>query len=285
MDVVRSAMVHHEPVVAGWFEGVALASLLFASVGYAVAVWKARHRGRWPPHRSLLWAAGVVCAGAAITLPVVTGGHASFTTHMVSHVLLGMLAPLLLVLAMPVTLALRALTPRRARVLSAVLGCPVVRVLTHPAIAAVLNVGGLWLLYRTELFHRMHSSDLLYAVVHVHLLVVGYVFTASIIGRDPDPHRASMRARSVILVLFIAAHSVLAKSLYALPPDGVGASDARLGAQVMYYGGDVVDVAIIVLLFIGHARATRRPSSVRTKAPRSPDSAAVAGSDSEPATQ
>lgn len=280
-------MVYHEPgVVAGWFAVVALVSLFVASVGYGVAVWRARHRGRWPPHRCLLWVAGVLCAGAAITLPVVASGHASFTTHMVSHVLLGMLAPLLLVLAAPVTLALRALTPGRARVLAAVLACPVVRVLTHPGVAAVLNVGGLWLLYGTGLFQRMHSVDLVYAVVHVHLLVVGYVFTASIIGRDPDPHRASMRARSVVLVLFIAAHSVLAKSLYAHPPGGVEAGDARLGAQVMYYGGDAVDVAIIVLLFTGHARATRRrPGSARAKAARSSDYAAEAGSKSEPATQ
>ncbi|WP_256841746.1 cytochrome c oxidase assembly protein [Ornithinimicrobium cryptoxanthini] len=265
-------MVHHQPGVAtGWFEVVALAALLVASVGYGTAAWRARRRGRWPAHRSLLWAAGALCAGGAIALPVVASGQGSFTTHMVTHLLLGMLAPLLLVLSAPVTLALRALPQGRARVLSAVLRSQVARVLMHPAVAAVLNVGGLWVLYSTDLFHRMHNSDLVYAVVHVHLLVVGYVFTASIIGPDPDPHRASMRVRSLVLVLFIAAHSVLAKWLYAHPPDGVEAGDARVGAQVMYYGGDAVDVVIIVLLFAGHARATRRrrrSSHVRGRAAR-----------------
>lgn len=259
MDATRSAMVHHEPGTgAGWFEVVALSALLVMSLGYGAAVWKAHNRGRWPTHRRVLWASGVLCAAVAITLPVMAGGHGSFTTHMVTHLLLGMLAPMLLVLAAPVTLALRSLPPRRARVLSVVLRSPAVRVLSHPVVAAVLNVGGLWLLYSTSLFHRMHSSHLLYAAVHVHLLVVGYVFTASIIGRDPDPHRAPVSVRSVVLVLFMAAHSVLAKWLYAHPPEGVEAGDARLGAQVMYYGGDAVDVAIIVLLFAGHARAARR---------------------------
>ena len=70
--------------------------------------------------------------------------------------------------------------------------------------------------------------------------------------------------RAVVLVLFIAAHSVLAKWLYAHPPAGVAPHDAHVGAQVMYYGGDVVDVLLIVLLFLSHYRATRpRPATGR----------------------
>ena len=60
-----------------------------------------------------------------------------------------------------------------------------------------------------------------------------------------------------VLIAFIAAHSVLGKWLYAYPPAGVDAADARRGAQLMYYGGDVVDVLIIVLLFAGWYAATR----------------------------
>ena len=75
------------------------------------------------------------------------------------------------------------------------------------------------------------------------------IFTAAVVGVDPDPHRGSFRVRAAVLVGFVAVHSALAKHLYGHPPDGVGASDARTGAQLMYYGGDVVDVALIVVLF------------------------------------
>ena len=101
-----------------------------------------------------------------------------------------------------------------------------------------------------------------------HIFLAGYVFTAAIAGPDPDPHRSSFRVRAVVLVLFIAAHSVLAKWLYAHPPSGVAPHDAHVGAQVMYYGGDVVDVLLIALLFLGHYRATRpRPATDRIHSP------------------
>lgn len=63
--------------------------------------------------------------------------------------------------------------------------------------------------------------------------------------------------RAGVLVAFVAAHSVLAKWLYAHPPAGVSPADARTGAQLMYYAGDVVDVALIVLLVAGWYAATR----------------------------
>lgn len=73
--------------------------------------------------------------------------------------------------------------------------------------------------------------------------VAGFVFTTAIVGVDPNPHRASFVLRSTVLVVFIAAHSILAKWLYAHPAPGVAPADARVGAQLMYYGGDIVDVS------------------------------------------
>lgn len=140
--------------------------------------------------------------------PVASAAHSSFTAHMLGHLLLGMIAPLMLVHSAPVTLALRALPVQAARVLSRVLRSPGARVLTHPVVAGTLNAGGLWLIYATDLFQVMHVSPVAYALVHLHALVVGYVFTASLIGVDPDPHRASMALRSTVLVPFIGTVSV-----------------------------------------------------------------------------
>lgn len=205
--------------------------------------------------------AGVACAAIAIG-PVARAAHESFTAHMVGHLLLGMLAPLLLVLGAPVTLALRALAVDDARALSRLLRSRVVRWVTHPITAGVLNAGGLWLLYGTGpdqpgLFALMHGSALVHAVVHLHILLAGSIFAASLVGADPDPHRASLPVRATVLVAFIAVHSMLAKRLYAHPPAGVDALDAQIGSQVMYYGGDVVDVTLLVLLGLGWFRATR----------------------------
>ncbi|QGU07383.1 Cytochrome c oxidase caa3 assembly factor [Corynebacterium occultum] len=258
---------HHEHVSSvphgqGWvvwvvFESLALFLLFIASAGYALALYVSRERSPWPFRRTVLWYAGVVCAGFALVGPVAEAAHSSFTFHMVGHLLLGMVAPLLLVLAGPVSLVLRALPVSAARRVSGFLRTPGVRVFTHPVIVGLLNAGGLWLLYTTDLFHLMHSSVLIYVLVHLHIFLAGYIFTASLVGVDPDPHRASMRTRSVVLVFFIAAHQILAKWLYAYPPAGIAVRDGEVGAQLMYYGGDVVDVALIVLLFLGWYRVTR----------------------------
>lgn len=263
---------HHAETAAavGWpvFEWLVVVVLVLAAAGYGWLLWSGRRRTGPSPWRPVSFYVGLLCVGAGLVGPLAHAGHTSFTAHMVGHLLVGMLGPLLLVLGAPVRVALRGLSTAGARRVTRVLRFPVVRWVTHPVVAAVLNAGGLWLLYTTALFHWMHASAWGHALVHTHIFLAGYVFTAAIAGPDPDPHRSSFRVRAVVLVLFIAAHSVLAKWLYAHPPAGVAPHDAHVGAQVMYYGGDVVDVLLIVLLFLGHYRATRpRPAADRIHSP------------------
>ncbi|MBB5748856.1 putative membrane protein [Micrococcus sp. TA1] len=250
----------------GWFlADVAVVLLLtVAALGYALGLWASRGRSPWPVRRALCWYAGLGCVGAALLGPLARAAREGFTAHMSAHLLLGMIAPLLLVLAAPVTLALRALPVRAARSLTRLLRRRSVRVITHPVVAAVLSAGGLWVLYTTALYPLMHASPLVHALVHAHVLLAGCLLTAALVGPDPDPHRTSMVLRSAVLVAFIAAHSVLAKWLYAQPPDGVDRTDGEAGAQLMYYGGDAVDVVLIVLLFSGWYAATRPRERVRS---------------------
>lgn len=225
--------------------------ILAAASAYSLALWRTRDRGRWPWWRTGSWLIGLGGVAVALIGPVADAARTGFTAHMSGHLLLGMIAPLLLVLAAPLTLALRALPVRTARTLSRVMRSLPVRVMSHPLVAVVLNAGGLWVLYTTQLYHVMHTSVLVHVLVHTHILCAGLIFTAALISPDPNPHRASLRLRTVVLVGFIAAHSILGKWLYAYPPAGVEVADARVGAQLMYYGGDVVDVLLLVLLFAG----------------------------------
>ena len=73
--------------------------LLLFLVAYAALVRAGRRRGRaWSDARTLSAAAGVV-AGVVAVGPLGVLGHHDFTAHMWGHLLLGMLAPLLLVLS------------------------------------------------------------------------------------------------------------------------------------------------------------------------------------------
>ena len=102
----------------------------------------------WPKTRAALWLLGLVCAASAVVGPLAQRAHADLRAHMVGHVLLGMLAPLLVALAAPVTLAPRALPPGPARRVARVLRSAAIGILIHPVTAAVLDIGGLWVLYR-----------------------------------------------------------------------------------------------------------------------------------------
>ena len=159
-----------------------------------------------------------------------------------------------------------------ARGVSRLLAGNPARFVTEPSVAAVLSVGGLWVLYLTDLYPAMHHDPVVHVVVHVHLFVAGYLFTIAMVSVDPLPHRRSDLHRAVVLILALAAHDILAKYLYAHPPIGVAAADAETGAMVMYYGGDAVDVAIMVLLCARWYRIAGRRQGVGTGLPTaSPD--------------
>lgn len=230
-----------------------------AVLAYALLVAHARRRGRtWPLLRTLSWALGCLLAAAAVSGPLATVAMTSRTAHMAGHVLLGMLAPLLLVLGAPVTLALRTLPVQAARGLSHLLRSRPSRFLTVPTVAALLDVGGLWLLYGTPLLERAHAHPLAYAALHAHVLLAGYLFTAVLVGPDPLPHRRSTRHRLAVLVLALAAHDVLAKRLYAAAAPPADVLDEQRGALLMYYGGDAVDLVLAVLVCVRWYRSGQR---------------------------
>jgi putative membrane protein len=239
--------------------GVALAAVVY--LGAALAENRRGGRG-WPWFRAILWLAGLGCIAAVLVGPLAKLAHTEFPAHMIAHLAVGMLAPVLLVLAAPVTLALRTLHVVPARRIARLLGSGVFGILSHPVPAATINVGSLWLLYATGLGAAMLQNPVLHYLLLTHLLVTGYLFTASIIGVDPAPHRAGYRLRLVVLVLAIALHSALAKYIYVHPPEGTTAPAAELGALLMFYGGDLVELVVVTVFF---SQWYRRPRTSRAR--------------------
>ncbi|HEX8927793.1 MAG TPA: cytochrome c oxidase assembly protein, partial [Actinomycetota bacterium] len=122
--------------------GPAVLALLTAGALYVAAGW----RTPWPLRRTASWLAGLGAAGVGTVLSTT---HGDLRTHMAGHLLLGMVAPLLLVGAAPVTLALRALPVGAARRLARLLRTPPLRWAGDPLVAVPANAAGLWLLYGT----------------------------------------------------------------------------------------------------------------------------------------
>ena len=234
--------------------------LLLAGTAYAVGVGRLRRRGaHWPLPRTIAAVLGLGCLAATLLPPLASS--MAFPEHAVRHLMLGMAAPLAFALSAPIILALRTFPPAGRRIILVLLhGRPARALMTAPVVLA-LDVGGLYAFYLTPLYSAAHARPWLTVLVDVHMFLAGCLLSWYLVGRDPTPSPPSTRARLVVLLLAAGSHNLLAKLMYAhhLPPHGGTPEQLQLGAQIMFYGGDVVEVLLaVVLLSNWYARTGRQ---------------------------
>src|SRR5690606_12143020 len=178
----------------------------FGAMFYLAAVWRLHRRGdRWPIGRTIAWICGLALLFYTTNGALNAYEQYLFSVHMLAHMMLGMLIPLVLVLGAPITLALRTVAKRRdgswgARewILWAV-QTPYSKIITHPAVAAVVFVGSLWVFYFTPMARWAASEHLGHQWMIVHFLIAGYLFCLTMIGIDPIPYRFPYPMRIVTL--------------------------------------------------------------------------------------
>ncbi|MDG4778846.1 cytochrome c oxidase assembly protein [Micromonospora sp. WMMD961] len=218
----------------------------------------------WDHRRTIAWLVG--CALLAVAVGPLGRLSDDPRGHMAQHLLLGMLAPLGLVLGAPVTLLLRVSPPPVRRTVGRLLRARPLHLLAHPVTAALLSTGGLALVLLTALYAVAERQPVLHHALHLHYLAAGYLFAWSLVGPDPAPRRPGLAVRVGAQIGAAAGHSVLAKYLYAhaetLPPGLVDRDPVEFqsAAQLMYYGGDLAELLLAVALFATwYAHRTRRP--------------------------
>jgi len=261
-------------------ELIALAMTLAALAGYGTGLHRLRRCGvRWPVTRVAAILTGSLCVAAAV-LPPIASHDELFSVHVGQHLLLGMAAPAFLALSAPVTLALRTLPRRPRRILLRLLHSFPVAVLVAPAAAVVLDLGGLYALYLTGLYQAAEHNDLVHAAVHVHMLLTGCLLSWAVIGIDPVRRRPGTWVRLTALIIAAAGHDTLAKLIYAwnLPAAGGPIASRHTGAELMYYGGTVIEVALAAIVMAqwylvsgrALARTRRRSQSAGPQPPIAP---------------
>lgn len=243
----------HHPAQGG---GEVLFPLLVALLAYLFGArsWNRQgdKGGKWSRWRTAAFAGGIALLALALLPPVAGWAHGSLQGHMVQHLLLGMLAPLGLVLGAPGMLLLRTLPARAGRRIMAFLAARPIRLLIHPFTALLLDIGGMYLLYLTPLYALALANGTVHAWMHLHFVVSGYLFTWAIAGPDPAPHRPGLGIRLAALFLATAAHASLGKFMYAYGfPRGTphDPGEIQVAAQLMYYGGDLAELLLAVAFF------------------------------------
>jgi len=236
---------------AGW-SAVALICLITAVAACYVVLVIAQRRAQrpWSRRRTAAFLSGAALVAWALDPELVPFPTGDFREHMLQHLVIAMLAPLLLVLGAPVTLVLRCIPARHGRWIVRLLKSWPAAVLAHPVVALALNLGGMAALYFTPLYALVHHSPALHFAVHLHFLLAGCLFAWVIAGPDPAPHRPSVQTRLVILGVAIFLHASISQLLYAGWGVAVTApeSQRRGGAELMYYGGDITELLLAFAL-------------------------------------
>nr|WP_240977821.1 cytochrome c oxidase assembly protein [Knoellia sp. DB2414S] len=223
---------------------------LVATIYLVLAGRRTREPRGWSGWRSASFLSGLALLAFALTPQLSLFPPGDFRGHMNQHLLIGMYAPLGLVLGAPVTLLLRSIPPQRGRVIGRVLRSRPAHLIANPLTALILNLGGLAALYFTPLYGATTTNPVLHHAVHAHFLAAGYLFAWVIGGPDPAPRRPSVPARLVVLGVAIAGHAILSQLLYAgaLVQIDVPAGELRGAGDLMYYGGDIAELLLALAL-------------------------------------
>lgn len=245
-----------------------LAGCLAAAVLYGWGVARLRRRGdAWPAGRSVGFGLGVLSVGLVMCTGLNDYGMVLFSAHMIQHMVISMLSPILLLLGAPVTLALRAL-PAAGRgrrgpreLLVAMLHSRYVRVVSHPAFTIPLFIASLYGLYFTPVFDALMSSRAGHFAMMAHFLAVGLVFFWPIMGVDPGPHRPGYVMRMLELFAGMPFHAFFGIALmmgsapmvatYADPPASLGVTgleDQEVAGGIAWAFSEIPSVVVLIAL-------------------------------------
>lgn len=250
-----------------------------AAALYALGVRRLGARGRrWPAGRTAAFAAGLVALTVATSSGLAREDTVSFSAHAAQHVLLGMVAPLLLALGAPVTLALQAGSRPTGAVVRGIVHSRPVGLVAHPVAGWALFGGTLFALYLTPLFGLTLRNDLVHAAVHLHFLAAGCVFFWPLVGADPVPRRLPHAARLLSVLLLVPVHAVLGLALIGLDDQLGGGpwslADQRAGAALLWGTGDLLGVVAGAVVLAQWLRADER---AQAREDRRLDAAGAAG--------
>ena len=202
-------------------DALTLAMLIIGALLYLKGVRILHKRGdRWPIGRTVSFLLGILIVNYAVNGAIGVYAHFGFSYHMIEHMILGMIAPIALVLGAPITLALRTLPGGRdaeeegpRNILIRFLHTRYAKFMTNPVVALMIFDGSLFILYFTGLFGTLMGSHLGHLFMNLHFLLAGALFFHVIVGIDPNPNRPPNVVRMVILFAAMSIHAFFSIAL------------------------------------------------------------------------
>lgn len=271
---------------------------IIAAVWYVIGVRKLRARGdSWPVGRTVAWLLGCLTLLVGTSSGLGRYAPAVFSIHMGAHMALSMLAPVLLVLGGPMTLALRALKPAGPdgapgprEWLLAALHSSFSRFVTHPLVASVLFVGGFYALYLGGIFGATLDSHGAHLLMNLHFILSGYLFYWVVIGIDPAPRQLSPVTKLAMVFGSLPFHAFFGIALMSTVEVigewyysslGLGwnsdlMEDQKIGGGIAWATGEIPLVLVMLALLVQWSRSDQKAAKRIDRAADRDDDAELA---------
>ncbi|WP_168704258.1 cytochrome c oxidase assembly protein [Gordonia paraffinivorans] len=250
------------------------------AVVYLRGVIRLRRRGDdWPVGRTFAFLLGCLLLLLATSSGLGRYAPAMFSVHMISHMLMSMMIPVLLILGGPVTLALRALPPAGRgnppgprEWIQAGVHSGYSKFITHPLFTSVMFVGSFYILYLGGVYEAVVQYHAAHLLMNLHFLLSGYLFYWLVIGIDPAPRNVAPPAKLGIVLGSLPFHAffgialmmtsaVIAESYYRglqLPWNYDLFADQRVGGGIAWASGEIPLVVIMLALLVQWQKSDTR---------------------------
>lgn len=250
-----------ERLLTSWtLDPVMLIPLAVAGGCYLWGVWTMRRRGdHWSSLRVVFWFAGLLVIFIGVSSAVGVYDRTLFMVPAVQHMVLQMIAPVGLVMAAPMSLALRTLPAAGRRVLLALMHSRAVRTIAHPAVAFGLFAATQFVYYYSPLYLASLRTPWVHQLMHLHFVLIGFLFYWALLSVDPTPFRLRFVFRFMLVVGMAPVHIVLgipimlmddliAADYYLAMGREWGPSplrDQQIGGGILWVFGDAAAAALI----------------------------------------
>jgi cytochrome c oxidase assembly factor CtaG len=215
-----------------------------------------------PRTRTWAWVAGVLVVLFALDSGIERYDTTLFWVHMIQHMLLTLVAPILLLAAGPITLLLRASSAEtRRRWIFPFLHSRVVRFLSFPVVSWLLFAAVMWASHFSPLFDAALEDEWIHRLEHALFLGSALLFWWPVVGPDPSPWRMKPAAKVLYVGLQMPQNTFLALAIYmsTIPlyqhyvttgrtwgPTPL--EDQQMAGGIMWLGGDFVFLTMVILL-------------------------------------
>jgi len=278
-----TAAAHGEAVPAPTLPDVLLAwsfdPLVIALIGGAALIYlravrrvdAAHPRSPVPRWRTVAFLSGLAAITLALVSPIERYEAALLSVHMVQHMLLQLVAAPLLLLAAPVTLALRVSSPGVRGWLLGLLQSRALRIATLPLVAWTAFVVVNWGWQFSPLYELAAESTLVHYVQHAVYLGVALAFWWPIVAIDPAPRKLAFPGRVAYIALSIPQSSFLGITLMNVQPSLYPhystqlrdwgppfAEDLQIAGAIMWGMGAMAFVLAMLLVLAAWMRSEER---------------------------